>query len=444
MLKLKLLVILCCGGIFICCGQSKFSIKNGKKSDRIPFEMVNNLIIVPVELNGTELSFLVDTGVKTSVLLTLNEEDTLLLQSAEKILLRGIGGEELIEAYRSRNNKFRIGNTTNPNLAVYVIYDENINFSHRLGVPVHGIIGYDLFKDFVVEINYPRKFLRLHDPDKFDKKMRNYRKIPLEFYQNKPYAKVNLDFEDYKTEATLLLDNGLSDALWLFTDGEKIKVPQRAFSDFLGMGLLGDVIGERSKVKALTLGDETLKNISASFPDSLSVEGLKTYHARNGSIGAETLRRFHLIFDYENGILFLKGNKWREQPFIYDKSGIVLEHSGFNLVESYEEIVRSVSPSGEDNEIILEPSFHKKFELKPAFTIARLRPESPAYLAGLKVGDEVTKINKRNAWKMDLDDFTKIFTSEEGNSVKIEVNREGKTLNFEFKLRDPLAIKNPS
>ncbi len=72
--------------------------------------MVNNLIIVPVELNGTQISFLVDTGVKTTVLLNLESRGSLLLKSAEKIHLRGLGGEELIEAYRTPNNEFKLGN----------------------------------------------------------------------------------------------------------------------------------------------------------------------------------------------------------------------------------------------------------------------------------------------------------------------------------------------
>ena len=400
--------------------------------------MVNNLMIVPVDLNGTELSFLVDTGVKTSVLLTVNEEDTLLLNKTEKIFLRGIGGEELIPAYRSRDNKFTLGKTSHPNLTLFVIYDENINFSPRLGMPVHGIIGYDLFKDFIVEINYPQQFLRLHDPVQFTRKLRGYSQLPMQFYQDKPYVEVDVDIEGRETRATLLLDNGLSDALWLFPDEKQIKVPEKTYTDFLGMGLLGDVVGKRGLIGSIKIGDELLENIPASFPDSLSVQDLKTYRARNGSIGAETFRRFHLIFDYQNQKLYLKGNKWREQDFTYDKSGIVLEHSGFNLIESYEQVLSSIISKNENqNEIIMEPTFFKKFELKPAFTIARLRENSPAKNAGLKVGDEVIKINRRNAWKMKLDNFTKLFTSQEGENITMEIIRNGRKHIYEFRLQNP-------
>jgi C-terminal processing protease CtpA/Prc len=150
------------------------------------------------------------------------------------------------------------------------------------------------------------------------------------------------------------------------------------------------------------------------------------------------MRRFHLIFDYPNQTLYLRGNRWRDEAFTFDMSGIVLEHSGFNLIESYEKVVSSVTSKNENqNEIIMEPSFFKKFQLKPAFMIARLRENSPAKNAGLRVGDEVIKINRRNAWNMDLDDFTRIFTSEEGANITMEIMRNGRMFTYEFRLQNP-------
>ena len=43
---------------------------------------------------------------------------------------------------------------------IYVVLDSKINFTSRLGVLVHCIIGYNIFKDFVVEINYRSKYIR--------------------------------------------------------------------------------------------------------------------------------------------------------------------------------------------------------------------------------------------------------------------------------------------
>lgn len=438
MLKRSLLILILFGSLGTSFCQENFTIKNGRKSARIKFELVNNLIIVPVELNGLELTFLVDTGVKTTLLLNLEDKDTLELNSAEKINLRGLGGEELIEAFRSRDNKLSIGNISHPALTVYVVYDEKINFSPRLGVPVHGIIGYDLFKDFVVEINYPGEFIQLHDPLHFNKNLRRYQTVPLGFFQDKPYVTTLVDIEGRETEATLLIDNGLSDALWLFPDDQHVRVPQNSFPDFLGLGLLGDVFGQRGKVPSLKIGNMKMEKVTASFPDSLSVEGLQTYELRKGSIGGEILRRFHVIFDYENKELHLRKNKWFSEPFNYDMSGIVLEHSGFMLVETYEKMMEPIIPGSEDdNLLIMEPAFYKKFQLQPAFRIARLREDSPALLSGLQVGDEVVKVNGKNSYKMGLEDFTSLFSSEAGKLIKMEVQRGGRTLKFRFRLKDP-------
>ncbi len=49
-------------------GQDGFKIKGGKTTDKIQFEFINNLVIIPVILNGTELSFLLDTGVRNTIL----------------------------------------------------------------------------------------------------------------------------------------------------------------------------------------------------------------------------------------------------------------------------------------------------------------------------------------------------------------------------------------
>jgi hypothetical protein len=439
MLKRSLFILLLCGSSF-CFSQETFSIDKDRKNTRIKFELVNNLIIVPVELNGLNLTFLVDTGVKTTLLLNLNEKDTLDFNWAEKLHLRGLGGEELIEAYSSPDNELRIGKVSHSALTVFIVYDEKINFSPRLGVPVHGIIGYDMFKDFVVEINYSRKFIRLHDPSRFRKNLKRYDTVPLQFFQGKPYVNTVIDIEDKEIPATLLLDNGLSDALWLFPDNVDVRVPKRSFEDFLGLGLLGDVYGQRGKIQELKIGNTTMSGVTASFPDSLSVEGLQTYELRKGSIGGEIMRRFHVIFDYKNQELHLRRNKWFLDPYHYDMSGIVLEHSGFVMVETYEKIMDPVIPgSAEDNLLIMEPAFYKKFQLKPAFRIARLREDSPAVQAGLQEGDEVVKVNGRKSYKMGLDDFTRLFSSEEGKLIKMEVERAGRIIKVSFRLKSPLT-----
>lgn len=432
--KLLFLLFLLCSCCFIY-GQGGFTIKNDRRRTKIKFELVNNLIIVPVKLNGLELSFLLDTGVNTTLLLDLAPQDSLELLNAEKIQLRGLGGHQLIDAFRSTNNVMEIGKVKNEDLDLFVIYDEDINFSPRLGVAVNGIIGYDFFENFIVEINYSRKFLRVHDPQRFSKRLKGYEELPLQFYRNKPYLLCEVEVKDKKDKVMLLLDNGLSDALWIFPQSLDIEVPENSFKDLLGLGLLGDVTGDRGRIKSFSMGETELENVTASFPDSSSVRGLQMFTERNGSIGAELLRRFNIVMDYEHSSMYIKKNRNFRQPFNYNMSGIVLEHGGLVVVESYETLIKPVSSGNEGEEVFKAPVVYKKFTLQPSFRIVRLREDSPGFLAGLQVGDLLVKVNGKSAYRYSLEELTHLLSSEDGKSIKMEIEREGMTKEYEFRLK---------
>ncbi|MGE5943720.1 MAG: signaling protein, partial [Flavobacteriales bacterium] len=73
--------------------QETFSVQNKSKSDKIRFRLINNIIVLPVEINGVTLSFLLDTGVSKPIIFNfLNISDTLRIKDTETIFLKGLGG----------------------------------------------------------------------------------------------------------------------------------------------------------------------------------------------------------------------------------------------------------------------------------------------------------------------------------------------------------------
>ena len=56
------------------------------KSDKvvIPFQLINNLIFIPIHVNGVELNFLLDTGVQTTIMFSL-EDKNVNINNIEKI-----------------------------------------------------------------------------------------------------------------------------------------------------------------------------------------------------------------------------------------------------------------------------------------------------------------------------------------------------------------------
>jgi hypothetical protein len=62
--------------------QNSFEIKDAKKTV-IPFKLIANLIFIPVNINGVNLTFLLDTGVAETSIFSLENKE-INLQNIER------------------------------------------------------------------------------------------------------------------------------------------------------------------------------------------------------------------------------------------------------------------------------------------------------------------------------------------------------------------------
>lgn len=423
--------------------QSKFVIQNKKQSDKIKFKLINNLIVIPVEINGVTLSFILDTGVSKPIIFNfLNVSDTLKIKDTETIFLRGLGEGESVEALKSRNNIFRIGEALKLNQDLYAVFSNKLNFASKLGIPVHGIIGYDLFRDFIVEINYSSGYLKLTAPEKFKyKPCKRCEDFNLEFYNGKPYINAEVKIEEKKIPVKLLIDSGGSDALWLFeNESLGIQSNDAFFVDFLGHGLSGSVYGKRSKVNSFFLKSFILKNANVAFPDSTSVSFAKLIKNRNGSLSGNILKRFDIIFNYQKALVTLRKNRLFKEKFSHNKSGIELEHDGVRLIKEVDKNTLKGNTTFENDEaqnnnnrIVLNTQY--KISLKPAYGIVELREDSPAKEAGLRIGDVVVSVNNKQVHEYSLQEVMQMFYDVAGKRIRLRVDRNGEILTFQFQLQ---------
>lgn len=441
MLKKNFLVFILLVFSIISFGQSRFNLPRAK-SDKVKFQLIDNLIIIPVNVNGVELSFLLDSGVSKPILFNITNIDTLQVNNVETVYLRGLGGGEPIEALKSQNNLLKIGEAININQDIFVVFDNSINFTPRLGIAVHGIIGYDLFRDFIIEINYSKKYLRFHKPELYIyKDCKNCESFILSFFNNKPYINGMVKIDSENLPVKLLIDTGSSDALWLFEEDSLGMKPlnNKYFEDFLGKGLSGSVYGKRSKVKSFSLKSFKLRNVNVAFPDSTSISYARKHEDRNGSISGELLKRFNIIMDYKNAKITLKKNNKFNSPFHYNKSGIVLEQNGIRVVKEkfLEKVIDHYGRSNEDNTVI---NFMESIQLnlKPAFSIVELRKNSPAERAGLMIGDIILTINGKSTHTMKLQDLVQIFCDKDNKLIRLVVERNFKQMRVNFRLENPL------
>ncbi len=351
--------------------QGNFRILDDEKaSENASFSLVNNMIVISAEVNGKRLSFLLDTGVKTTMLFNLKIEDSLQLRNVEMIKLRGLGEGSSINAMKSHGNYFKFKNIVNADMSIFVITDNLFDLSAKMGMDIHGIIGGDIFSDFIVKINYASEKLTFYNPDSYEApKCKGCETFPLDFYNRKPF--IDVIVENYlgkEVKVKLLIDSGGGDSLWLFPHSNPdLLIGDEYFEDFLGKGLSGDILGKRSRIKKLKIGSFELENASVSYPDSTSMLKMHANKDRNGTLGAGILKRFHVIMDYPNNQITLrKNNRLFNEPFLYNKSGIELIYGGEMLVK--ENRVRIVPTNNQQTRTITEIFYSYGLMYKPSYS----------------------------------------------------------------------------
>lgn len=379
-----------------------------QRKTTVPFDLVNNLVIIPVFVNGSDtLKFILDTGVNATLVTSLDGVDSLLLSNTTRMELSGLGEGEPIIAIRSRNNVIETPGLAGFGQIIYLLEDDIFHLSLYMGMQVHGLLGHALFNNFVVEIDYKAQEVTFHDPKTYRRK-RRYEKIPLVIQNGKPYLEATVaDQKGEKKKLRLLIDTGASHALSLYSrDSSKVfEVPENNFHTFLGKGLTGDIYGEIAKMGSFKLGKYKLPSPVVSFPDPVDVEQALLLSNRDGSVGAEMLKRFHVIFDYPRKQMLIKRGANYKEPFRYNMSGIEL---------------------------------FTPFPGMPYFQVAAVREGSEAEAVGIKVEDRLIEINGNPVTQYNLNDITRILQDKPGRNISLLIERNGILIKYDFTLKDTL------
>lgn len=424
--------------------QGGFQLPEHRKKIVLPFTFVQNLIIIPVVLNGTPLNFMLDTGVEHTLLFSLEDTDKVQLNQMEAVKVRGLGNLDAIDAYSSENNRLEIGPMTDLAHKIYLILDERVNISTSVGIPINGIIGYHFFKSYSVRIDYIRqKIILSREVNRLMKRREPFVAIPLTFIQNKPYLHAMTALGSKVTPAFYLLDTGNTDVAWLFPNAEPTLTfqPHPFVDDYLGRGLSGDIYGKRGRIDSIALGPFSVKRPLVAFPKGDFIQHLLQIKGRNGSLGNELLKRFHLVWDYPNQTIYVRPNANSSAPFLYNMSGLEIVHSGLEWVTETKDLsTQSIyaknvfSNSGQR----INDQIKVLFALRPTYVVELVRVNSPGDLAGLRKGDQLYKINGYSCTSLSLDQINGFLKMRDGKTVEIEYIRSGKIVTTTLILKDLL------
>ncbi|WP_019038197.1 retropepsin-like aspartic protease [Psychroflexus tropicus] len=404
--------------------QDEFKFKDpNKRAVTLNFKSLNNLIILSATLNGKLINFLVDTGVnKTKVF--GNVKDSTFLETTEFIQLRSLGSAEPVKAYKSTENTIDFGPIYGNNQEVYYITDPRFDLSSKLGLNVQGIIGYELFKNFIIRLNYTRKNLRFYQHEKFNRKLNTFDEIDFRLIRKKPNINLSAKLLDgTQKDLVFLVDTGSSDAFWIF-EGKNITAPKESFVDFVGYGLEQVVKGKRSKAKTISVGQYDLKKPRVAYIDSTSAELFTADLYKNGIMGSEVLKRFVWFFNYKERKLYFKPNGQFNSNFNYDRSGLILTYAGEEIKTVKKKIFATFDEKpnygfGSDD----SKTFEIRYEKYQILQVAYIRPDSPASKVDIRKGDRILRFDGKPVERMNLKEINDLLSGDEGEKVIIQLKR---------------------
>jgi aspartyl protease len=257
-----------------------------------------HLVYVQVSVNGGEPEwYVVDTGASTCVIDSARAAALALATSGRTRITGGGAGSVGADSVRA-GVRFTLPDGVDASCESLVALDLS-GLTEPLGRRIGGILGFDFFRRYVVEIDYERQFLRLHDPAAYRYAGPGER-VMLLFRRRAPYAAFRLTVGDAPpAERFLLIDTGSSDAV---NDSLLLASPRpkRVVSGGVGIGSRYDVYA--GHLDQVELGPFRFRDVPSVAPGKQLV-------------GAALLHRFRLIIDYSRHELILEPTERLADPF---------------------------------------------------------------------------------------------------------------------------------
>jgi hypothetical protein len=261
--------------------------------------------------------------------------------------------------------------------------------SPRLGQDLGGLAGGDLFRQFVVEIDYAAHTLTLHDKEAF-KYAGKGEVIPIEFdAQRHPSIGAEVTPVGGKPIAgRFKIDTGAQHAIALhspFVKEHGLPGDTPTIEDMKSGGVAGDTLGKVGRLAELKIGPYEFKRPIASF--STDTSGALADSSLQGNIGASVLSHFRVFFDYSHKRMILEPAANFAEPMDRAFAGIGLEAEG--------------------------KDYH-------TFIVKYVQPKSAAVEAGIEPGDVISKVDGKPATQLTLSELWDLLQTPEPRTLGLK------------------------
>lgn len=350
------------------------------RATTVPLEIVNGHLYVDVKLDGKgPYKLLLDTGGVNIVTPAVARALGLALEGH---LPGGGVGEQTEDIQASRVKRVEIGDAFVERQVFYVFGLDAMDPVE--GLPVQGVVGYEVLRRFVARIDYEGSRLALLDPATFTYEGPGTA-VPFVFEDHVPQVEGAVD----GIPARLDLDTGSRASLDLF--GPFVREhglaarPGVGPERILGWGVGGPSRGKPARVGSLRLGAVEVPVVWAGL--STATRGAFAREGVAGNVGAGVLSRFTVTLDYARQRVILEPNGRFPVPVEPDRSGLWLH----------------LAADGR------------------AFEVKEVVPGSAAARAGLAPGDRILEVDGRSPPGLSLHAVRVALRAAPGTPVRLRV-----------------------
>lgn len=368
----------------------------------IPFELVTRHIVVQVKVNNSRpLSFVFDTGDRVGIIDTdVAKELGLKLEGQVRI---GGAGSETLRGSRVVEATWTLAGLNGFSQPIQLAIPLR-RLALRFGHDFDGIIGSDFIKQFVVEVDYAARVLRLHDKDQFTYAGTG-ESVPMELNgQGHPILEGEVrPLGGEPIHGKFMLDLGSSGPVALtspFVNQHKLLEGSSKTIRAVGLGGAGGSSQARiGRLAEVQIGKYKLSNPLTIF--SQDTAGAFAVSDLAANIGQQIASRFKIFLDYSHHRIIFEPAATFNDPFDRAQSGLV------------------ISGEGKDYKI---------------FHVVEVLEDSPASEAGLQKDDVIIKINEQPAAQLTITRLQEMF-ERPGATYKLTIRRRDQTMQVSLTTR---------